>query len=280
MSFRMRSTRMISTSGAGRLLFTLALAAALMAALATGASAKKVTEVKMVTQGTCPGPTELGSNTTCFHHIQEAVNEVKRKGTWVLIEPGVYNEEVKVKGKERDDLYIRGMDRNTVILDGTGLANPKGSNGIEIGETNGNKAELVDDVTVENLTVRNFEQEPSGPGGNAVWWSGGNESGEGRCPRLVGPLPDRLRHRAVRQLRDLHQQHDRRRMGTHLRLRLRRLGDVPRCVPGMPGADHLPGHGKQPARLLGLELRRQPDDRTLDLPSQLIRRGAERGKPR
>ncbi len=162
--------------GAVRLLLALALAAAMMAALATGASAKKAAEIKIVTQGTCPEPSELGTNTTCFHKIQEAVDAVKNKGTWILIEPGIYKEEVKVKGKSKDNLYIRGMDRNTVILDGTGLQNPKGSNGIEIGETHGEKTELVNDVWVENLTVRNFEQEPNGPGGNAIWWSGGDGS--------------------------------------------------------------------------------------------------------
>ena len=60
-----------------RLLCALGLVAGLMAALATGASAKKAPEVGMVTQGTCPEAaelTELGATSTkCFHHIQEAV---------------------------------------------------------------------------------------------------------------------------------------------------------------------------------------------------------------
>ncbi len=169
----MRSMRFVSTVRAARLLFALALAAALAAAFATGASAKKAAEVEVVTPGSFPS--EIPSNVHYFHKIQEAV-EATKKGAWVLIEPGVYNEEVKVKGKAHDGIHIRGMDRNTVILDGTGLENPKGSNGIEIGETYGNKAELVDDVWVENLTVRNFEQEPNGSGGNEIWWSGGNET--------------------------------------------------------------------------------------------------------
>jgi hypothetical protein len=181
MSFRMRSTRFATGAGLVRLLCALGLVAGLMAALATGASAKKAVEVGMVTQGTCPEAaelTELGATSTkCFHHIQEAV-EGTGKGAWVVIAPGVYHEEVKVKGKTHEGLHIRGMDRNTVILDGTGLQNSKGSNGIEIGETHGSKAELADNVTVENLTVRNFEQEPEGPGGNAIWWSGGDETGK------------------------------------------------------------------------------------------------------
>ncbi len=173
MSSRMRSMRFVSTVRAARLLFALALAAALAAAFATGASAKKAPEVEVVTQGSFPS--EIPSNVHYFHKIQEGV-EATKKGAWVLIEPGVYKEEVWVKGKAHDGIHIRGMNRNTVILDGTGLENPKGSNGIEIGETQGNKAELVDDVWVENLTVRNFEQDPNGSGGNEIWWSGGDET--------------------------------------------------------------------------------------------------------
>ena len=95
----------------------------------------------------------------------------------MVIEPGVYNEEVKVKGKIHEGLHIRGMNRNTVILDGTGLSKQNGSNGIEIGETHGNKNEIANNVWVENLTVRNFEQEPGrSRGGNGFWWSGGNET--------------------------------------------------------------------------------------------------------
>ena len=96
----------------------------------------------------------------------------------MIIEPGIYNEEVKVKGRIDDGLHIRGMNRNTVILDGTGLENSKGSNGIEIGETYGSAAELTDDVTVENMTARNFEQEPGGSRRERLWWSGGDETGK------------------------------------------------------------------------------------------------------
>jgi len=97
--------------------------------------------------------------------IQAAVNAAK-PGDWVLIEPGVYYEAVRVT---TPDLHIRGLNRNTVIVDGS--RSPRGSNGIEIYK--------ADDVWVENLTVRNFEREgANGPGGNEIWWNGGSGSGQ------------------------------------------------------------------------------------------------------
>ena len=62
------------------------------------------------------------------------------------------------------------MDRNTVILDGNRPANPKGSNGIEIGETQRNKVELVNNVTIENLPSATSNRNRAG---RAVTRSGG-----------------------------------------------------------------------------------------------------------
>jgi hypothetical protein len=96
--------------------------------------------------------------------IQGAVNAA-RPGDWILIEPGTYYEAVRVT---TPDLHIRGLNRNTVVIDGS--RSPKGSNGIEIFKAS--------DVWVENLTVRNFEREgPNGEGGNEIWWNGGSGSG-------------------------------------------------------------------------------------------------------
>ena len=104
-----------------------------------------------------------------FSKIQEAVNASKRND-WVLIEPGVYDEEVKVT-RAHSGIYIRGMNRNTVILDGQSKPKPEGSNGIEVYRAN--------NVWIENLTVRNFERASSeGPGGNEIWWNGGEDSEE------------------------------------------------------------------------------------------------------
>ncbi len=100
--------------------------------------------------------------------IQAAV-EVSKKGDWILIEPGEYKEEVKVT-KKHGGIFIRGMNRNTVIVNGEGITKgTEGVNGIEIYKAN--------DVWVENLTVKNFERsELNGGNGNEIWWNGGAES--------------------------------------------------------------------------------------------------------
>jgi hypothetical protein len=100
-----------------------------------------------------------------FATIQAAVN-ASSAGDWVLIEPGVYHESVTV-ASAHSGIWIRGMDRNNVIIDG----DHRVANGIEIDEAN--------NVWVENLTVRNFD---FGAGcaveecGNEIWWNGGRES--------------------------------------------------------------------------------------------------------
>ncbi len=146
--------------------------AALVAALAlialcaaAGAASASSSEVEIVTQGEAPAT--VPKHVHYFKTIQAAVDATKR-GAWVLIEPGVYDEEVKVT-KPHAGIFIRGMDRNSVIVDGQGKIVPGGRNGIEIYKDN--------NVWVENLTVRNFERESlNGSGGNEIWWNGGAES--------------------------------------------------------------------------------------------------------
>jgi hypothetical protein len=75
-----------------------------------------------------------------FATIQEAVDAAE-SGELVLIAPGVYQEAVDVT---TDDLTIRGVDRNTVILDGS----------FEL--ENGIRAIGVNGIAVENMTARNF----------------------------------------------------------------------------------------------------------------------------
>ncbi len=72
--------------------------------------------------------------------IQGAVNKAK-PGDLVLVAPGVYKEAVKVT---TDGIVIRGVDRNTTILDGQF----KRDNGIFVVGANG--------VAVENMTARNY----------------------------------------------------------------------------------------------------------------------------
>ena len=80
--------------------------------------------------------------------IQDAVDAAE-PGDLVLIEPGVYAEQVDVT---TPSLVIRGTDRNGVIVDGE-FERP---NGINI---------TADAVAVENLTVRNAVQ-------NGLFWTG------------------------------------------------------------------------------------------------------------
>ncbi len=87
------------------------------------------------------------------------------------------------------DLTLRGMNRNTVIVDGTkkgpactdaaadqnygtsAKGGPTGLNGIMVWK--------ADDVTVQNLTACNFLGGAGGDGntGNEIWWNGGANSG-------------------------------------------------------------------------------------------------------
>ncbi len=87
------------------------------------------------------------------------------------------------------DLTLRGMNRNTVIVDGTkkgpactdnpadqnfgapAKAGPTGLNGVMVWK--------ADDVTVQNLTACNFLGGSGGDGvtGNEIWWNGGAGSG-------------------------------------------------------------------------------------------------------
>ncbi|HEV7584745.1 MAG TPA: hypothetical protein VGO14_03095 [Solirubrobacteraceae bacterium] len=128
--------------------------------LAATAGAALASNANIVRQGTPPA--KFPPNTHYFKTIQAAVN-ASTAGDYVLIEPGVYYEAVKVTSAQAG-IWIRGMNRNTVILDGQN----KTGNGIEIYKTN--------NVWVDNLTVRNFDtgSECSAEDcGNGIWWNGG-----------------------------------------------------------------------------------------------------------
>jgi hypothetical protein len=92
--------------------------------------------------------------------IQAAVDQAQ-PCDWVVIQPGTYRESVLVR---TPDVHLRGLNRNGVVLDGE---HRRGVNGIEV---------RADGVSVENLTVRNFEAQ-GGSGGNQIWWNGGDGSG-------------------------------------------------------------------------------------------------------
>ncbi|MDQ6811228.1 MAG: hypothetical protein M3Z95_04965, partial [Actinomycetota bacterium] len=131
--------------------------------------------------------------------IQAAVDKAK-PGDWVLIGPGDYKEagtRVPSGGKgagagvviAKSGIHIRGMDRNTVILDGTkpgtpqcsssaadqnlgpldGEGHPTGRNGLDVFKSEG--------VSVENLSACNFLSGSRG-GGNQIWFNYGDGSGK------------------------------------------------------------------------------------------------------
>jgi hypothetical protein len=130
-----------------------------------------------------------------YKTIQAAVNAA-RAGDWILVAPGDYKTTSYVKATDPDgskvpaavmvkrpDIFIRGMNRNKVIVDGTKsgpVCNAKekdqnfgpdheGLNGIEVFE--------ADNDWVQNLTTCNFLSGPKGDTGNEIWWNGGAGGG-------------------------------------------------------------------------------------------------------
>jgi hypothetical protein len=84
-----------------------------------------------------------------FPTIQEAVNSAQ-PGDLILVGSGIYKEAVDV---ETPGLTIRGLDRNATILDG------------EFTRDNGVRVLGADNVTVQNMTARNYT-------GNGFYWTG------------------------------------------------------------------------------------------------------------
>ncbi len=138
-----------------------------------------------------------------YRSIQAAVNAAQ-PGDWILIAPGDYHEDddAHVTSASRlstgdhggvvvqtSDLHLRGMNRDTVIVDGTreGAPTPCSSDPQfqNFGPVVGGKAQgrngivvwKADHVSVENLTACNFLG-GAGDSGNEIWWNGGDGSGK------------------------------------------------------------------------------------------------------
>ncbi len=149
-----------------------------------------------------------------YRSIQAAVNAA-RPGDWILIGPGDYKTSPgsihTPKGASKfpagvlittRDLHLRGMNRNTVVVDGTrpgssvcsrrssaqnfGLEGASGGGyggGYAVtaaaGKRSGVNGVMVfkaADVSIENLTACNFLG-GSRDAGNEIWWNGGADSG-------------------------------------------------------------------------------------------------------
>jgi hypothetical protein len=138
-----------------------------------------------------------------YRSIQAAVDAAK-PGDWILVAPGDWHERADhrtKRGPQPDDspagvviatphLHLRGMNRNTTIVDGTlpGRGAPCSSDKPrqDFGALGDDKQPLgrngilvwkADDVSVDNLTVCNFLG-GSGSAGNEIWWNGGDGSGK------------------------------------------------------------------------------------------------------
>jgi hypothetical protein len=135
-----------------------------------------------------------------YTSIQEAVNAAK-PGDWILIAPGDYKQSSTqpiptevgdgVAGADilvtTPDLFIRGMNRNTVMIDGTKPGTPecsseesaqtfgptegsawRGNNGVVVYKASG--------VHLQNFSTCNFLG--SEHGGDSVWFDGGGSTGK------------------------------------------------------------------------------------------------------
>jgi len=137
-----------------------------------------------------------------YRSIQAAAN-ASRRGDWILVAPGDYHETDDHVRPPSDathgdfggvlistpDIHLRGMNRNTVVVDGTKPGGstpcsadpaqqdfgPVGTDGKADGR-NGIVVWKADDVSVENLTACNFLG-GAGASGNEIWWNGGADSG-------------------------------------------------------------------------------------------------------
>lgn len=143
-----------------------------------------------------------------FSTIQGAVDAAKH-GDWILIAPGDYHEQGDMGANaptpsdladgwyggvdiNTTNLHLRGMNRNSVIVDGTNPSShgpcssaPADQNTLNGEGRNGILVWKADGVSVDNLTVCNFLA-GSGSSGNEIWWNGGSGSGSIGLSRYSG----------------------------------------------------------------------------------------------
>ena len=182
------------------------------------------------------------------------------RGDWILIGPGDYKTSSSRRAPKgaptfpagvlitKPRCYIRGMNRNTVIVDGTkpGSAPCSAQGRPELRPAaQGRAARPQRDHGLEGR--RRLDPEPdrlqlprraSGDGtGNEIWWNGGRRQRQDRRPRATRLVSDRDQHVLRRpsatagRVRDLLEQLERRHVGSDLRQQLQRLGLLHRRLP-------------------------------------------------
>ncbi len=171
-------------------------ACAIAIAYAAGATARASTSaVRVLRVGTYHGIRGQ------YRSIQAAV-DAARPGDWILVAPGDWKTKSfrAPKGARSTPagilittprLHLRGMNRNTVVVDGTKPGSAKCSRakaaqnlGPKKAKTavglNGIMVYKADHVSVENLSACNFLNGSGGNAGNGneIWWNGGADSGK------------------------------------------------------------------------------------------------------
>jgi hypothetical protein len=132
-----------------------------------------------------------------FSSVQAAVKAAK-PGDWILVGPGDYKTKSGSEPAGRKDtpagvlltkprVYLRGMNRNKVIIDGTKSGPPcsRAARDQNLGPRvkgghlglNGIMVWKAANVWVQNLTACNFLS-GKGDAGNEIWWNGGDGSGK------------------------------------------------------------------------------------------------------
>ena len=159
----------------------------------SSSSSSSTSSGHVLTVGTYQG--KKGQYTT----IQAAVNAAK-SGDWVLVAPGDYKETADLTNTPANtdhghfgavlvstpNIHIRGLNRNTVVVDSTKAGAPECSSkaadqqfgAVVDGKAIGRNGVLVwkaNNVSVDNLTTCNFLS-GSGDAGNGVWWNGGADT--------------------------------------------------------------------------------------------------------
>lgn len=134
-----------------RLRSTAILAAALLmlAAVLAGCGSSSKASSKAPNSGGASGQTLTVGQGKQYPTLTAAVKAAK-PGDLILVSPGIYKEGVDVT---TNNLTIRGLDRNKVILDG------------EFKQTNGIRVLGANGVTIQNMTARNYKS-------NGFFWTG------------------------------------------------------------------------------------------------------------